>query len=337
MPTVSIVVPNYNYARFLSQRLGSIEKQTFKDFEVILVDDASTDDSFRIFEQFARKYPSQLVRNDVNSGNVFKVWNRGIPLATGKYVWIAESDDYADERFLETLVNRLEANPGCGLAYCASLRVNEMGSVTELALPKTLNADLDRWRQDFVADGREECRRYLLRENTIPNASAVLFRRELYDRLGGADENLRLCADWKFYASVLRESDIAFVAEPLNYFRTHGTTTRARTRTWTQLAEGLQVMRYIIETVGVPRSDLQELHAGVALVFFHSLIKQVPSATELDRVRKLLPEIDFGLSRRAVSSFLKQALEFARSRITGAHNVPRVHAGTMETIASSRS
>lgn len=125
MPKVSIIVPNYNYALFLGQRLGSIETQTYRDFEVILLDDASTDESVEVLEQFARRHQWPLIRNERNSGNVFKQWNRGIWLAKGKNVWMAEADDYADKRFLEVMVGRLEQHWQCGLAYCNSCRVDD--------------------------------------------------------------------------------------------------------------------------------------------------------------------------------------------------------------------
>ena len=65
----------------------------------------------------------------------FKQWNNGLKLATGQYVWIAEADDYADERFLEILVDRLEQNPECGMAYCNSLAVDASSHIIELVQP----------------------------------------------------------------------------------------------------------------------------------------------------------------------------------------------------------
>ncbi len=90
MPKVSIIVPNYNYAHFLEQALGSIERQTYRDFEVILLDDASTDDSLPVPQRFAREHHCQFVCNEHTSGSAFKQWNKGLKLATGQYVWIAE-------------------------------------------------------------------------------------------------------------------------------------------------------------------------------------------------------------------------------------------------------
>jgi glycosyltransferase involved in cell wall biosynthesis len=319
MPKVSIIVPNYNYARFLGQRLGSIEGQTYRDFEVILLDDASTDESVQVLERFARQHSCRLVCNDRNSGSPYKQWNKGLTLATGRYVWIAEADDYADVRLLEILVGRLEQNPRCGLAYCNSKRVDATGNVTELVLPTMYDANLDRWRQDFIANGSEECFRFLLRENTIPNASAVVFRRDLYDVVEGVDESLRLCSDWKFWASLLCVSDLAFVAEPLNYFRAHGKSLRSKTGTWARVDEGLQVVKYIVDKLDVPRYALEDLHARMAIIFLHAYITQRPTAVDLARTRELAGSLEFSFSLRAASGFAKQILQAGTERLRGRH------------------
>jgi glycosyltransferase involved in cell wall biosynthesis len=320
MPQVSVIVPNYNYARFLHQRLGSIEQQTFTDYEFILLDDASTDDSVPLLESFARKHQCRLICNSQNSGNVFKQWNKGLSLATGKYVWIAEADDYADSRFLETLVGRLEQNPQCGIAYCNSLRVDSNNSIVELVQPTMSGIDLTRWQHDFVSNGREECFRYLLRENTIPNASAVVFKRELYEAIGQVDEGLKGCSDWKFWASLLQRSDLAFVAEPLNYFRYHKNTTRARASFWSaSLPESLEVMKYIAGSMDVPRDALEDLHARIAMVLLGMLvlITERPTISDVVRIRKLTSELHFGFSVRAVQGVAKGLLEGIGKRLRG--------------------
>ena len=317
MPKVSIIVPNYNYARFLGQRLGSIEKQTCKDYEVILLDDASTDDSVQVLEQFARRHSCRLVCNERNSGSAFKQWNKGLRLATGKYVWIAEADDYADERLLEVLVGRLEQNPQCGVAQCNSLRVDDAGKVLERVLPDMYDVDWDRWHHDFIANGKQECIRYLLRENTIQNASAVVFRRELYDAVGGVDESLSLTGDWKFWAGLLFRSDLAYVAEPLNHFRTHGKSVRSSTRKLVAYSETLQVMKYIVDSVEVPREALADLHARLALVLLHAYLTDHFSAAELAQARQLAAGVGFGFSWRAAAGFTKQLLQAALHRFPG--------------------
>src|ERR1700752_894581 len=100
MPKVSVVVPNYNHARFLQKRIESILRQSYQDFELILLDDCSTDDSQAILSQYAGDARVRLEFNPVNSGSTFKQWNKGVGLARGKYVWIAESDDYAAKMLL---------------------------------------------------------------------------------------------------------------------------------------------------------------------------------------------------------------------------------------------
>ncbi len=111
MPKVTVVVPNYNHARFLPKRIESILSQTFQDFELILLDDCSTDESRSILSSYASDPRVTIEFNEANSGSTFKQWNKGVRLARGKYVWIAESDDYADERLLEGLVAVLDAEP----------------------------------------------------------------------------------------------------------------------------------------------------------------------------------------------------------------------------------
>ena len=96
-PKVSVNVLNYNHAKYLRQRIDSILVQTFQDFELILLDDKSTDDSFDIIKSYQTdSHVSHVVVNEYNSGNPFSQWVKGIELSKGDYVWIAESDDVAD-------------------------------------------------------------------------------------------------------------------------------------------------------------------------------------------------------------------------------------------------
>jgi hypothetical protein len=250
MPKVSVIVPNYNHARYLPQRIESVLRQTYQDFELILLDDCSTDGSRSILSQYASDPRVRIEFNEANSGSTFRQWNKGVRLARGEYVWIAESDDYADERLLETLVSRLEAEPTAVLVNCRSWIVSAddhcMGLLDGLA-------DLDplRWTTDFSADGREECRKYLIFGNSVQSASSVVFRREVYWQVGGADENLVFAGDWKTWSAMaLTGGTIAHVGKPLNYYRLHDTTVTARAQ---QLglgtAEWLRVTRWFLERV----------------------------------------------------------------------------------------
>src|SRR5690348_12935994 len=123
MTHVSVVIPNYNHAPFLRQRIESVLRQTYQDFELILLDDCSMDGSQAILMEYASDPRVRIEFNQKNSGSTFKQWNKGVRLARGEYVWIAESDDYADDRLLEKLAARLDAEPRAAFAYCRSWRV----------------------------------------------------------------------------------------------------------------------------------------------------------------------------------------------------------------------
>lgn len=107
-PLVSIIVPNYNHAAFLSERLRSILSQTFQNFELIVLDDASTDDSLAVIREQLQDHPHLVFCNATNSGQPCSQWLSGIKKASGRYIWIAESDDSCSPKFLERMVSHLE-------------------------------------------------------------------------------------------------------------------------------------------------------------------------------------------------------------------------------------
>jgi len=217
-PKVSVIIPNYNHAHYLQKRISSIFNQTYQNFEIIYLDDASTDDSNQVFAEFSSDPRIRAIYNEVNTGNPFKQWNKGIKEARGEYVWIAESDDYADPQSLEVLINALDENPTAGFAYCQSWEVDESDRV--LSNYQWLTAEFgDRWQHNFTNNGVDECTNYMVFRNTVPNASAVLIRRSTYLTVGGAPEDMRLCGDWLFWSKLLLSSDVVFVADTLNYFR----------------------------------------------------------------------------------------------------------------------
>src|SRR6266850_2829337 len=170
-PRVSVIIPNYNHARFLRQRVDSVLEQTFQNVEGILLDDCSTDESRSIRSEYAGDPRVTLEFNEKNSGSTFKQWNKGVRLARGEYVWIAESDDYADPQLLERIVSRLNAEPDVAFCYCRSWRISSEGDIIEFLDSWAADLDPQKWTADHLADGYEECRKYLVRRNTIPNAS----------------------------------------------------------------------------------------------------------------------------------------------------------------------
>lgn len=222
MPKVSVIIPSYNHAQFLGQRICSVIDQTFQDIEIIFLDDYSTDYSQEVFSKYSSNPKiTHAIFNESNSNSTFRQWNRGIELAAGEYVWIAESDDYAEPTFLERLVPILDRNSNVGIAYCQSVIVDEQ---SETISPNFLGCtdcfDRQRWMHDYMNDGKNECENFVAGKNTIPNASAVLFRKSVYKAEVGRDNELfKVTGDWFTWSKILLATDVYFVAESLNYFR----------------------------------------------------------------------------------------------------------------------
>lgn len=224
MPKISIIVPNYNHAIFLEKRIDSIINQTFNDFEVILLDDASNDNSLHILNNYANHHKvSSFSVNSTNSGSPFKQWQKGIKLAKGDLIWIAESDDFADYKFLEKIVP-LFLDKNVMLAYCNSYEIDENDVISN----KQWNDALCpiHWKDDHYNDGNNEIKKYLMYRNTILNASAVVFRKDRYFEVGGVNQDFCYSADWLLWATLIKDHKIAYINSPLNYFRKHNASTR---------------------------------------------------------------------------------------------------------------
>jgi len=231
MPRVSVIIPNYNHASFLSVRIDSILSQTFQDFEVIILDDCSNDNSVEVIEKY-RNNPkiSKVIYNTTNSGSPFKQWKKGIEAASANLIWIAESDDTAAPNFLEVLIKPFEIHSDLLISHCRSFRIDEKGNIKGLVTFAN-TGDNERWSKDYIVDGKSELKNYLKYRNTIPNASAVVFKKpENIDDVLRTD--LKFSGDWLFWKELLsKDGKIAHTSMPLNYFRTHSQTTRSFSNT----------------------------------------------------------------------------------------------------------
>lgn len=258
MPKVSIIIPSYNHGRFLEKRIQSILEQSFQDFEVIILDDASTDNSREIIEKY-RSHPKfvHVEFNEKNTGSPFAQWRKGLLIARNEYIWIAESDDYADPALLATLVALLEAHPRSGLASCYSVLVDDNGQTIGTTLGWWKPEFIAEWGREFVVPGKEFCA-YMM--GGPPNASAVLFRRKLCLQVGGADPSYRHAGDQLMWAKMLLASDFAHTSSLLNYFRKYsGSVTALRFNTLLGLRECVCVMSIIKKGVVISAKTRDEI------------------------------------------------------------------------------
>jgi len=286
-PKVSIIIPNYNYCKFLEERLNSIISQSFTDYELIFLDDASEDGSIAFFDSYIKKYPKiQFVKhvNTLNTGNPFKQWNKGVALAKGRYIWIAEADDFCSPDFLERLVRILDEHPGVGIAYCQSCHVDKRSENLGSIVWSVEWMDRERWKYDFINNGHGEIINYLLFQNTIPNASAVLLRKSVFEQVGHAAANYTLMGDWFTWIKMLSMSDVAFVAKECNFFRVHDCSVRSEFDTQRQISFIKELYLLAHETTHFINPGRQRLNAvkkHYAAITSHKLWGEKFSITKL--------------------------------------------------------
>ena len=256
MPTVSVIVPNYNHARFLPGRLESIFNQTFLDFEVILLDDFSTDNSRSVIESF-RDHPKliHILYNEKNSGSTFKQWQKGLELAKGKYIWIAESDDVADPDFLKILSAALEEYQSASIAYCQSVVINASDRVLYSNEKWTRDVNYVDWSKPFQIRGEDAIRNMFIFKNIIPNASAVLFRREMLKNLTADFTQFKYTGDWLVWIEGLTSGGLYYTPLQLNKFRIHENVTRKRKtieKNAKYLLEIYSIHKHVSKKIAVP-------------------------------------------------------------------------------------
>lgn len=231
-PHVTVIVPNYNHAAYLARRLDSIYAQDYPHFDVILMDDASSDDSRAILSDHAARHPDRttLLFNDANSGGAFFQWEKGIRAARGDLVWIAESDDWADPDFLSRLVPFFR-NEAVMLAYGRTLFMDAAGEREVWSMDHYL-ADLgaERWHRDWIEPAPRIVAEALGQRNIIPNVSSAVFRRpDSLDALGAERwRGMRTCGDWMFYLNLIRGGCLAYTPAARNYYRQHAQNTSVR-------------------------------------------------------------------------------------------------------------
>ena len=233
MKTISVIVPNYNYANFLEQRLITILNQTYPIYELIFLDDNSQDDSIKIAKKVLKNssIPIKFISNKKNSGNTFKQWYKGLKEAKGEYIWIAEADDYCENNFLQNLITFFD-DSNVILAYSQSKIVDQNNKILA---PNYLNHTKDisnDWEKDFIIDGIIELYRSFYYKNIIPNASAILFKKtsllDVFEKHKNNIFNFKLSGDWYIYTILTTYGKFAFCSKPLNYHRTHIQTNRKK-------------------------------------------------------------------------------------------------------------
>lgn len=223
---VSVVVPNYNYEKYIVRRIYSILNQSVKLYEVVILDDCSKDNSRKIIDEMVDNLKDIInirkVYNEINSGGAFPQWAKGITEAKGDYVWIAEADDYCHKDMIKELLVPVKQNENVRIAYVDTAFTDKRGNI----FLKTIKPEIDimktgHWDTNFVNEGLEEIKNYTFLNNTIANVSSCIIKKDDYSKIYEEIGTYRQSGDWVFYLDVMSKGKIAYVDKVMNYYRVH--------------------------------------------------------------------------------------------------------------------
>jgi hypothetical protein len=224
---VSVVVPNYNYENYLCKRLRSIIGQQYPIYEIVFLDDASSDNSIKLAEGLLSEYLglTKIIVNDSNSGSVFKQWAKGITLSQGEYIWIAEADDSASPLMLPQLMASFIEDGQVVLSFCDSMFVDGndewQGFYSDAHIQYAHDSEV-RGYFEGIYEGCLFTEQYLSLRNSIPNASAVVVKKSaIKSECLSQLITFKTCGDWYFYITLLMEGKAACNTMPMNFFHRH--------------------------------------------------------------------------------------------------------------------
>jgi len=212
MPLVTFVVPCYRFGHLLAKCINSILAQTYQDFEVLIMDNCSPDDTPEVAKSF-HDSRVKYIRNEENIGHI-RNFNKGIAMAGGKYVWLVAADDWLrSPKVLGRYIDLMETNPQVGYTFCRaieSLGEGERGIVSWA----------DCGEEDCVWDGAEFLRRFLVHSNCIV-MSSVMARKDCYEAISFFPLDLSYAGDWHQWCVFALRNCVAYFAEPMVCFRVH--------------------------------------------------------------------------------------------------------------------
>lgn len=257
--SISVVVPNYNYARFLYQRIYSILYQNVKINELIILDDCSSDNSRDVIDDIYDNLHSIIsmkkVYNDTNSGSPFKQWSKGFSLAKSEYVWISEADDYSSKDFLKEVVKPMIVDKEVVLSYCDTSYIDVDGVVVNKSVKSLVDImKTGHFNKTYVNDGIDEIKNYLFLNCTIANVSSVVFKNDDYSSELLRAGEFKQCGDWYFYFTVMKRGKVSYNAINYNKCRLHGTNSTTSLKKKIHFEE-IKIMQNIITSEFTVRSN----------------------------------------------------------------------------------
>lgn len=213
MPKVTVIIPSYNCEAYIAETIDSILNQTFRDIELIVVDDGSTDRTQEIVESFGA--PVRLIRQ--TNARVCAARNRGIREAKGEFICLMDHDDYWYPEKLARQLEEFEKHPEAGAVFSTFIRWHRDGS-GNFPLPESYD------RTSFPDDIDPEFSGWIYHQFLIDCwmlTSSAMFRKEVFEKCGVFDEALPYSEDWELWFRISREYPMMQLRRPTTLYRQH--------------------------------------------------------------------------------------------------------------------
>jgi glycosyltransferase involved in cell wall biosynthesis len=222
MPKVSVIIPAYNAMQYLPETMASVMEQTYRDFEIVLVDDGSSD-HIREWVEAQNFFQLKLISQE-NRG-LSGARNTGIRAARGTYLALLDADDLWEPTKLEKQVQVLDSDREAALVYTWMALVDEKGVLTGRYYKRIEEGDV--WKP-------------MLTSNLVGCGSVPLIRRTCLDKVGYFDENLKSFAeDWDLWLRMARQYSFRVVKEALVYYRQRGD---SASKDWAAMERSFQIV-----------------------------------------------------------------------------------------------
>jgi glycosyltransferase involved in cell wall biosynthesis len=266
---ITVIVPSYNYETYIKARLNSVFRQTYPIYELIILDDASSDGSVEEIRRTLAAHAriASVIVSSENGGDAFAQWARGAQMAKGELVWIAEADDLAEPTFLDAMVTAHASADDCAFTFTDSASIDSDGfRVYDSYIPYADSIAQGVLSESRTFSGSEFAREALSIANLILNVSGVLWNGEALKNalreVADEENRFRLVGDWRLYLAASNlGGHIAYHAAPLNIHRRHRNSITTSLDIDTHLEEILAIHQ-IVSRVGRNRAELKKAQAS---------------------------------------------------------------------------
>ncbi|NQU35628.1 MAG: glycosyltransferase [Bacteroidetes bacterium] len=228
---VSVIIPSYNYGSYIGKAIESVLNQTYDNIELIIIDDASTDDTLEIISDEKYQGIKKIIHQN-NKGNV-STFNEGYRVCSGKYVVLLSSDDEYNPTFIEATMRMFQNNSDLGVVYTEGEIIDNYGNIVG-SLENNIHKSSGVFNNELV---------HLLSNCHIPHCSAVI-KRSVIEDIGLYNQLYTRICDWDYWLRIASLYKVGFVKEPLYRYRRHGKNMSVSINTLQTVKSEVEVLIY---------------------------------------------------------------------------------------------